>query len=104
MGVLCPGWVHTGLAKLEDRLPAELRAANAASTRRRPRPRGTRAVRQMVDAAVSPEQIAAMVVEAIREDRFYIFPHPERKADVQARMEDIVEERTPAFPAVIRKK
>ena len=28
VGVLCPGWVHTGLARLEEKLPAELRAAN----------------------------------------------------------------------------
>jgi hypothetical protein len=43
------------------------------------------------------------VVEAIRHNRFYIFPQPERKADVQARMEDILAERTPLFPPAPRK-
>jgi NAD(P)-dependent dehydrogenase (short-subunit alcohol dehydrogenase family) len=103
VGVLCPGWVHTGLAKLEDKLPAELRAANAAIEPPAAAAARDQGVRQMVEAAISPEQIADLVVEAIRNDRFYIFPHPERKADVQARMEDIVAERTPIFPPVIRK-
>jgi NAD(P)-dependent dehydrogenase (short-subunit alcohol dehydrogenase family) len=103
VGVLCPGWVHTGLAKAEEKLPAELRAANE---KIQPPPEAAardRSVRQMVEDAVSPEQIASLVVEAILEDRFYIFPHPERKTDVQARMEDILAERTPVFPAAPRK-
>ncbi len=58
-----------------------------------------RGVRKMVSESVSPEEIAAIVLEAVREDRFYIFPHPERKADLRARMEDILEERVPVFPA-----
>ena len=98
VGVLCPGWVHTGLAKSEERLPAALRAANAAVETPPVAVERDRSVRQMVDDAISPERVAELVVEAIREDRFYIFPHPERKADVQARMEDIVAERTPVFP------
>jgi hypothetical protein len=57
----------------------------------------------MVDAAVSPEQIAELVVEAIRHKRFYIFPQPERKADVQSRMEDILAENIPAFPPAPKK-
>ncbi len=52
--------------------------------------------------AITPAQIAEMVAQAIREDRFYIFPHPERKADVAARMEDILEERVPVFPPRVK--
>jgi NAD(P)-dependent dehydrogenase (short-subunit alcohol dehydrogenase family) len=103
VGVLCPGWVNTGLAKAEEKLPAELRAANAAVEPPPVAAARDQSVRQMVEDAISPEQIADIVFEAIRNDRFYIFPHPERKADVQARMEDIVAERTPVFPAVVKK-
>jgi NAD(P)-dependent dehydrogenase (short-subunit alcohol dehydrogenase family) len=103
VGVLCPGWVHTGLARLEEKLPAELRAANAAVEPPAAAAARDQSVRQMVDAAISPERIADLVVEAIREERFYIFPHPERKADVQVRMEEILEERTPVFPPVARR-
>jgi NAD(P)-dependent dehydrogenase (short-subunit alcohol dehydrogenase family) len=104
VGVLCPGWVHTALAKLEQKLPAELRAANEGIEPPAEAAARDRSVRQMVDAAIDPEQIAEMVVDAIRDGRFYIFPHPERKADVQARMSDIVEERVPVFPPVIAKR
>jgi short-subunit dehydrogenase len=103
VGVLCPGWVHTGLAKLEEKLPAELRAANAAIEPPAAAAARDQGVRQMVEGAISPEQIADLVVEAIRHDRFYIFPHPERKADVQARMEDMLAERTPIFPPALKK-
>ena len=104
VGVLCPGWVHTGLAKLEQRLPAELRAANAGIEPPEAAIARDQSVRQMIEAAISPERIAELVVEAIGEERFYIFPQPERKADVEARMEDILAGRTPTFPPVIRKK
>ena len=103
VGVLCPGWVHTGLARLEEKLPAELRGANAGVEPPPAAAARDQSVRQMVKAAISPEQVASLVVEAIRDGRFYIFPQPERKADLQARMEDILEERTPVFPPVIRK-
>jgi short-subunit dehydrogenase len=103
VGVLCPGWVHTGLAKLEEKLPAELQSANAGVEPPPAAAARDQSVRQMVEAAISPEQVADLVVEAIEHDRFYIFPQPERKADVRARMEDILEERTPVFPPVIRR-
>ena len=36
--------------------------------------------------------------DAVVEGRFYIFPHPERKADVEARARDILDEAIPEFP------
>lgn len=102
VGVLCPGWVHTGLAKLEERLPADLRAANAGIEPPAAAAARDHSVRQMVDAAMSADEIADIVVEGIRGGRFYIFPQPERKADVQSRMEDIVAERAPVFPPAPR--
>jgi hypothetical protein len=53
----------------------------------------------MVEEAMPPERIAEIVVEAIGEGRFYIFPQPERKNDIRARFEGILEERVPVFPA-----
>jgi NAD(P)-dependent dehydrogenase (short-subunit alcohol dehydrogenase family) len=101
VGVLCPGWVHTNLAKLEEKLPAGLRAANAAVAAPAAAQARDQSVREMVDAAISPEHVAGLVAEAIRDGRFYIFPHPERKADLRARMHDILEERIPVFPPVL---
>jgi hypothetical protein len=40
--------------------------------------------------------VASHVLDAIREDRFYILTHPDMKPSIQRRMEDILEGRTPA--------
>ena len=104
VGVLCPGWVNTGLASLEQKLPSHLREANAGIE---PAPmvlERDRGVRQMVAESVDPERIAEIVVEAVRADRFYIFPHPERKVDFQKRSEEILDELEPRFPPFGRER
>jgi len=51
--------------------------------------------RQLVAAGLPPEQVARRVVAAVKDERFYILPHPEFKAAIRARMEDVLEERNP---------
>jgi NAD(P)-dependent dehydrogenase (short-subunit alcohol dehydrogenase family) len=98
VGVLCPGWVNTGLADLEHKLPEELRGVNAKLEAAEKVAAREQSVREMVASSIGPDEIAALVVEAVEQGRFYVFPHPERKADVEARMRDILAEREPAFP------
>lgn len=100
VGVLCPGWVNTGLAEFESKLPEELRQANEASGSHPLADERDRAVRKMVSESIGPDQIAEIVVDAVKQGSFYIFPHPERKADIQRRVEDIIAERIPAFGAL----
>jgi len=98
VGVLCPGWVNTGLATLEHKLPPHLREVNEGIE---PDPKVVerdRGVRQMVAESIDPERIAEIVVDAVREDRFYVFPHPERKVDFQRRAEEALDEVEPQFP------
>jgi NAD(P)-dependent dehydrogenase (short-subunit alcohol dehydrogenase family) len=96
VGVLCPGWVQTGLANFEQKAPDTVKQVNreAASSKARER---DAAVRKMVSESIGPDKIAEIVVEAVKEGRFYIFPHPERKADIRNRMDTILEERIPSF-------
>ncbi|MCB1022361.1 MAG: SDR family NAD(P)-dependent oxidoreductase [Acidobacteria bacterium] len=98
VGVLCPGWVNTGLAEIEQKLPEELRSVNKQQEAAEQVAAREKSVRDMVAASISPDEIAALVVEAVEQGRFYIFPHPERKADIESRMRDILAEREPAFP------
>jgi hypothetical protein len=49
-----------------------------------------------VATGLTPEVVATQVVEAVRAERFYVLPHPDMKALVRQRMEDILEERAPA--------
>ena len=97
VGVLCPGWVHTELADFEEKAPYSVKRANAKVVVSRQAQERDAAVRKMVAESIGPEKIAEMVVEAVSEGRFYIFPHPERKADIRNRMEAILEEKIPSF-------
>lgn len=98
VGVLCPGWVNTGLANTEEKLPADLAGVNASQKQAELVAERDKSVRKMVADSISPAEIAAIVVEAVKEGKFYIFPHPERKADVEARVSEIMAEAIPSFP------
>jgi hypothetical protein len=54
-------------------------------------------VRVLLAAGLPPATLAERVFEAVRDDRFYILTHPEMKALIRTRMEDILEERAPTF-------
>jgi hypothetical protein len=56
------------------------------------------ALRQEMQIAMPPAQVADAVFQAIREERFYILTHPEGKNWIRTRMEDIFEERNPTPP------
>ncbi len=54
------------------------------------------AMRQwLAQAGLPPSQVAEMVFDAIRQEKFYILTHPTTKQGVQLRMEDILQERMP---------
>ena len=53
------------------------------------------AVRQFVQAGMSPAQVADCVFDAIRQDKFYIFTNPKVKDGVRSRMEAILQDRNP---------
>lgn len=47
---------------------------------------------------LSADDVARVVVAAVRAQRFYILTHPKIKGAIRARMEDILEERPPRNP------
>ena len=56
-------------------------------------------MRQQVGAGTPPSQVASVVVDAIRDERFYVLPHPEWLPLVRQRMEDIEHGRPPSLPS-----
>jgi NAD(P)-dependent dehydrogenase (short-subunit alcohol dehydrogenase family) len=98
VGVLCPGWVNTDLAAIEKKMPDELKAVNAKEEAAGQVLAREKSVREMVASSIGPDEIAQIVVEGVRLGRFYIFPHPERKADIESRLRDALAERIPVFP------
>jgi NAD(P)-dependent dehydrogenase (short-subunit alcohol dehydrogenase family) len=92
VSVLCPGFVRTGIADSHRNRPAEF--AEGAD---RLRPEAfEQAIRAAIADGLPPSDVAGLVAKAIREERFYVLPHPElTKTRVRARMEGILEGRTP---------
>lgn len=94
VSVLCPAWVRTDLMDGARNRPAELR--NDGETIARQAALMDQAVRQLVAGGSDPAMISEAVINAIREERFYILPHAEWKERVQERMEDILQGRNPS--------
>jgi len=97
VSVLCPGFVNTNIADAARNRPTTL-------GKTAPKMPGAEEMeqlgRRLLAAGSPPSEVADIVFNAIRDERFYIFPHPQWKKYIRARMEDILEERTPAMPAM----
>jgi len=93
--VLCPFFVPTGITQSHRNRPESLGAA---------RPTRSQLISQaQTDKAVSSGKLTAadvarLVFEAMDEDRFYIFSHPQALQGVQTRLEDVMLRRNPTDP------
>jgi NAD(P)-dependent dehydrogenase (short-subunit alcohol dehydrogenase family) len=92
--VLCPYFVPTGISKSERNKPQEAQGA-VTKSQQLGRIMGEKAVSS---GKVSAAEVAQKVFDAMRENRFYIYSHPQALAAVRKRMEAIVEEPRPADP------
>ncbi|MBS1873646.1 MAG: SDR family NAD(P)-dependent oxidoreductase [Acidobacteria bacterium] len=91
VSVLCPAWVKTNILTSMRNRPAEL--ANPEETEIPGE--WLQAFSATIDAGLAPETVAGHVMDAIREERLYIWTHPEFKDAVAARHSNIVEGRNP---------
>jgi|SRR5579871_2471588 len=95
VSVLCPGFVNTRILESERNHPGGPRPSGAMN----PIDAAIReSVRQGIESGIPPAEVADAVFTAIQEEKFYILTHPEYKAAIRLRMEDILEERTPTNP------
>jgi NAD(P)-dependent dehydrogenase (short-subunit alcohol dehydrogenase family) len=95
VSVLCPAYVPTGITDSERSRPKNLPAGEKSKE--------TLAREAMLKKAVksgkiSADQVAQAVVAAIKRERFYILTHPRIKGAIQARMEDVLNDRAPRNP------
>jgi len=74
VSVLCPGWVRTGIMDSERNWPDHLGAVPPVAF-------GADIVgahvRRAVDEGLTPATVADLVADAIGEQRFWVFPHPD---------------------------
>ena len=103
VSVLCPGVVRTNIATAQRNRPEELRR------QRRPRPEGE-APSETADArrrnaniaaalerGMDPSQVAAKVIEAMYERRFWVLSHPELLAEVNHRNQQLADLENPTI-------
>jgi NAD(P)-dependent dehydrogenase (short-subunit alcohol dehydrogenase family) len=96
VSVLCPAWVGTNIWNAQRNRPDELRD-HAETEEERARREQVRAL--LEKGKVTAADVAGMTFDAVAADRFYIFPHPKIRRDIQTRMEDILELRNPTRTA-----
>ncbi len=87
VSVLCPGAVDTKIIDSMRNHPEGRPEPPAEGT---PEAIGLAMVRQVLAAGMKPAELAGIVLEGIREKRFYILPHPEHNAVIAKRAEAII--------------
>ncbi len=93
--VLCPYFVSTGIHHSQRNRPANLAASQATHSQRI----GQAMVNAAVDAGkVSAAEVAQKVFDALRDQQFYIYSHPQALAAVQTRLDDVLQARNPSSP------
>ena len=98
VSVLCPAYVPTGIVDSERNRPKELGVSEKSPETLAREAMLRKAVRS---GKVSADQVAQAVIAAIREQRFYILTHPRIKGAIQARMEDVLNDRAPRNPLAL---
>ncbi len=94
--VLCPYFVPTGISQSQRNRPAGL-------TNDAPPTRSQMVSQALSDKAVNSGKVTAadvaqLTFDAIRDESFYIYSHPQALVPVQHRMEDILAQRNPGDP------
>lgn len=97
VSVLCPSWVRTNIStasrNLPERLAYELTSEQMAQIAEY---KGRR--KQQLVTAMEPDEVAGLVCEAIRTNRFYVITHPDSIANMQDRFGRILAGENPIEP------
>jgi NAD(P)-dependent dehydrogenase (short-subunit alcohol dehydrogenase family) len=91
VSVLCPGFVRTGIAESDRNRPDWAPPQSEAQT-------GPfqDVVRGLVNSGIAASEVAAQVMAAVRQNRFYIITHPDTFAMVETRLRDVLAGRNPS--------
>lgn len=92
---LCPGWVKTGIMESERNWPSELGDVPESTP-------GSEItsnyVKRAIDEGMQPGAVADLVADAIRADRFWVFPHTDFLEIAVERFHSIGEQLNPSPP------
>jgi NAD(P)-dependent dehydrogenase (short-subunit alcohol dehydrogenase family) len=95
VSVLCPGFVQTNISDSERNRPDALK--NPKRTLAPHEQMMEAMMRARVAGGIPAADVADHVVRAIRDERFYIFTHPDLLGAFKRRADEILEQKTPTF-------
>jgi NAD(P)-dependent dehydrogenase (short-subunit alcohol dehydrogenase family) len=96
--VLCPGLIKTAILDSERNRPPEFGPPTDLSAQRQELQQFSAMFTAALSQGYEPEEVARQVFEAVRDDRFYIFPAQQNVLEsVATRMTDIMEQRNPTL-------
>ncbi|HUY86372.1 MAG TPA: SDR family NAD(P)-dependent oxidoreductase [Acidimicrobiales bacterium] len=96
ISVLCPGWVNTNIGEAERNWPSRLgpspmSAGDPASES------AHQLMKSILSQGMDPTAVAALVVEAVQSDKFWILTHPEMGKAVTDRFAHATQGTNPEF-------
>ena len=97
VSVLCPGFVNTRLWDSERNRPEELKSAE--TTPNAEQEQAAQVLKALIVGGTPVDPIAERVLDAVRNQRFYILTHEGSEGFVEQRMQRIVKGEDPAPPA-----
>ncbi len=97
VSVLCPGNFRTRMPESGRNRPQRYGGGFSTAEDKANAERHARYL-EMARLGVDPKEVAPLVIQAIRDNKLYIFTHPERREDVEARYRQIMD----AFDTVAR--
>lgn len=93
--VLCPYFVPTGITQSQRNRPSSLPEEKQTQSQLIGQAMSDKAVSS---GKVSAAQVAQFVFDAVAQDQFYVYSHPQALGNVQSRMEAIVQQHNPPDP------
>jgi NAD(P)-dependent dehydrogenase (short-subunit alcohol dehydrogenase family) len=97
VSVLCPGFVRTRIAESERNRPEAAPPPTDAAAN------VTAWLRGAVAGGIAPEAVADQVLQAVLDEKFWIYPHPEMKGAFVHRWREIVDELQPGMDPALRR-
>lgn len=97
---LCPAFVPTGIAESHRNRPSDLANAEPPTASQKMAQAST--AKAVGSGRISAVDVADLTFTAVREDRFYVFTHPQILPSVQARFEAALKGDPPADPFAAR--
>ena len=101
VSVLCPGWVQTRIHEAGRNRPAGTEPEPTDDPQRAALRAGfADYIAGVIASGLDPADVAALVVDAVRHDRFYVLTHPEWSPMITSRTERIARGDNPRLPSL----